>query len=173
MAETDWGGNWVLFWWAGLRSVNLLTIFCWWVELCSLPAIYLGPNYGGGNDDNGDLPQKIPCMYCYTQCPQPCIRPPLTHASAGDSWTLQASLGQSLVGTLLLSPGSWCTQGSVMSLWKYKWNTTMRYHFTAPRIAIVIKRVGIDKDVKKLKYSYIANRNVKWCSYFGKQFFSS
>ena len=24
----------------------------------------------------------------------------------------QASLGQSLVGTLLLSPGSWCTQGS-------------------------------------------------------------
>ena len=36
----------------------------------------------------------------------------------------------------------------------------MRYHFTAPRIAIVIKRVGIDKDVKKLEYSYIANRNV-------------
>ena len=25
----------------------------------------------------------------------------------------QASLGQSLVGSLLLSPGSWCTQGSV------------------------------------------------------------
>ena len=49
----------------------------------------------------------------------------------------------------------------------------MRYHFTAPRIAIVIKRVGIDKDVEKLEYSYIANRNVKWCSYFGKQFFNS
>ena len=32
MEETDWGGNWVLFWWAGL---------------CSLPAIYLGPNYDG------------------------------------------------------------------------------------------------------------------------------
>ena len=27
--------------------------------------------------------------------------------------TIQASLGQSLVGSLLLSPGSWCTQGSV------------------------------------------------------------
>ena len=28
----------------------------------------------------------------------------------------QASLGQSLVGSLLLSPGSWCTQGFVYSL---------------------------------------------------------
>ena len=27
-----------------------------------------------------------------------------------------ASLGQSLVGSLLLSPGSWCTQGSVCAL---------------------------------------------------------
>ena len=57
------------------------------MELCFLPAIYLGPNYGGGNEDNGDLAQKIPCMYCYTQCPQPCSRPPLTHTSPGDSWT--------------------------------------------------------------------------------------
>ena len=40
------------------------------------------------NEDNGDLFQKIPCMYCYTQCPQPCSRPPPTHASARDSWTL-------------------------------------------------------------------------------------
>ena len=28
----------------------------------------------------------------------------------------QASLGQSLVGSLLLSPGSWCTQGFVCAL---------------------------------------------------------
>ena len=49
-------------------------------------------------------------MYCYTYCPQSCRRPPPTHASTGDSW---ASLGQSLVGSLPLSPGSWCTQGSV------------------------------------------------------------
>ena len=28
----------------------------------------------------------------------------------------RASLGQSLVGSLLLSPGSWCTQGSVCAL---------------------------------------------------------
>ena len=40
-----------------------------------LPAIYLGPNYGEGNEDNGNLLQKIPRMYCYTQWPQPCRRP--------------------------------------------------------------------------------------------------
>ena len=70
-------------------------------------------NYGEDNEDNGDLLQKIPCMSCYTQCPQTCSRSPLTHASTGDSW---ASLGQSLVGSLLLFPGSWCTQGSVCAL---------------------------------------------------------
>ena len=40
-------------------------IFCWWVELYSLPAIYLGPNCGGGDEDDGDLPQKIPGMNLY------------------------------------------------------------------------------------------------------------
>ena len=43
----------------------------------------LGPNYEGGNEENGDLLQKVPCMHCYTQCPQPCRRPLPTHASAG------------------------------------------------------------------------------------------
>ena len=60
--------------------------------LCSLP-IYLGPNYGGGNEYNGDLLQKAPCMHCYTQCPQPCSRLALTHASTGDSWTLIGKSG--------------------------------------------------------------------------------
>ena len=32
-------------------------------------------------------PSKVPCMYGYTQCPQPCSRPPPTHVSARDSWT--------------------------------------------------------------------------------------
>ena len=53
----------------------------------------LWSNYSGGNEDNGDLFQKIPCMYCYTQCPQPCSRPLATHASAGDSWTLTGKSG--------------------------------------------------------------------------------
>ena len=34
----------------------------------------------------------------------------------GHSW---ASLGQSLVASLLLSPGSWCTQGSVCALQEF------------------------------------------------------
>ena len=32
-------------------------------------------------------------MHCYIQCPQPCIRPLLTHASARDSWTLTSKSG--------------------------------------------------------------------------------
>ena len=31
----------------------------------------LMPNYGGGNDDNGDLLQKVPFVHCCTQCPDP------------------------------------------------------------------------------------------------------
>ena len=73
------------------------------------------PNCGGGNEDNGILLQKVPCMYCHTQCSQPCNRPPSTHTSARAPRHSQASLGQSLVGSLLLSPGSWCTQGFVPS----------------------------------------------------------
>ena len=59
----------------------------------------LRPNYGGGNEDNGA---------------QPCSRLALTHAETpGHS---QVSLGQSSVESLLLSPGSWCAQGSVCAL---------------------------------------------------------
>ena len=50
--------------------------------LCSLPVIYLGPNYGGGNEDNGNLLQKFPWTLCYTQCPstlqQATTDPPLS-----------------------------------------------------------------------------------------------
>ena len=59
----------------------------------ALPLNHLRPNYGGGNEDICDILQKAPCMYCYTQCPQPCSRPPLTHASTGDSWTLMGKSG--------------------------------------------------------------------------------
>ena len=41
----------------------------------------LRPNYGGDNEDNGNFLQKVPCTHCCTQCPQPCSRPPPTHAS--------------------------------------------------------------------------------------------
>ena len=59
----------------------------------------LRPNYGGGNEDNGDLLQKDPCIHCHTQCPQPCSRSLLAHTSAGDSWALT---GKSQWGLRLL-----------------------------------------------------------------------
>ena len=73
----------------------------------------LRPNYGGGNENNGDFLQKIPHIHCYTQCPQPCSRPPLTHISTRDSWRLTDKSGSVSWGRLYLSPGSGCTQGSV------------------------------------------------------------
>ena len=73
-------------------------------------ATYLGPNYGGGNEDNADLPQKIPGMHCYTQCPQPCSRPPRPTPLPDTPGHPQASPGQSPMGSLLFPPGSWCTR---------------------------------------------------------------
>ena len=76
------------------------------MELCSLPFIFLGPNYGGDNDDCRDLLRKVPCRHCYTQCPQPSSRPQPTHASTGDSWTLTGKSGSVLWGhcSFLLHP---------------------------------------------------------------------
>ena len=77
-----------------------------------VPSLLFGlrSNYGGGNEDNGNLLQKVPHKHCYTQCPQPCSRPLLTQASTKIPEHSQASLVQSLVGSLLLSPRSLCTQ---------------------------------------------------------------
>ena len=53
----------------------------------------LRPNYGGVDEDNGDLLQKVFCMHLHTQCLQPCSRPLPTHAFIGDSWTLTGRSG--------------------------------------------------------------------------------
>ena len=58
----------------------------------------LRPNYGGGNEENGDLLQKVPCLHCHTQCPRPCSRPPPTHTSTRDSWTLTGKSGSASCG---------------------------------------------------------------------------
>ena len=72
------------------------------VDGCSLLLIYLGPNYGrGNNEDNGDLLQKVPCTHRYTQC----SRPPLTHTSTRDSWTLMGKSGS--VSCAVTGPFSW------------------------------------------------------------------
>ena len=65
----------------------------------------LRPNYGGGNKDNGDLIQKVPGIHCYTQCPQPCSGPLLTHASTRDSWTLTGKSESVSCG--VTAPFSW------------------------------------------------------------------
>ena len=54
-------------------------------------------------------PSCIPRMHCYTQGPGPCSRPLLTHASAGDSWTLRGKSGSVSCGVTAPFPGSWCT----------------------------------------------------------------
>ena len=82
------------------------------VELCSLPATYLGPNYGGGNEDNDDLPQKIPCMYCYSPCPQPCSMPTLTQAFTRDCWTPRGKSGTVFCGVTV--PFSWVLMHKVL-----------------------------------------------------------
>ena len=65
----------------------------------------LWPNYGGGNEGNGDLLQNVPCTHCYIQCPQSCSRPPLTHTPTGDSWTLMGKSGSVSCG--VTAPFSW------------------------------------------------------------------
>ena len=87
-------------------------IFCWWVGLCSIPVIW----------PETKLLQKDFCQ---------CDRPPRTASvSVPDPRTghchptppletpkhSQASLSQSLVGSVLLSPGSWYAWGFVYAL---------------------------------------------------------
>ena len=76
----------------------------------------LRPNYGGANEDNGNLLQKGPCTHCITQCPWPCSRPPPIHISAGESWTLTGKSGPVSHGSLPLSPGSLYAQTFVCAL---------------------------------------------------------
>ena len=103
----DWGVNWALFWWVGaLFCKSLIQFSTDGQGYVSSLLSDLSPNYGGDNEDNGDLLQKVPCTHCYTQAPNPAAgqhwpTPPLK--TPGHSWT---SLGQSPVGSLLLSLGS-------------------------------------------------------------------
>ena len=88
-------------------------IFCWWMGLCSLPVIYLGPNVmkimatSVKWSHAGTAALRSPSPAADHRWPTPLLETP---------GLLRASLGQSLVGSLLLSPGSWCTQGSVCAL---------------------------------------------------------
>ena len=52
---------------------------------------------------------------CCTQCPDPAAGHRCPTSLPETPGYSQGSLGQSLVGSLLLSPGSWCTQGLFVS----------------------------------------------------------
>ena len=76
----------------------------------------LRPNYGGGSEDDGELLQNALAHTAALSAPDPAAghrRPTPLPETPGPSW---ACLGQSLLGSLLLSPGSWCTQGFVFPL---------------------------------------------------------
>ena len=76
---------------------------------CVLSLLFaLRPNYGGGNEDNGDLLQKVLSRHCHTQCPWPFTRLPPTHASAGDFLDTHGQFQVSLLWghcSFLLDPG--------------------------------------------------------------------
>ena len=76
-------------------------------EQCCVPSLLLvlEPNYGRGNEDNGDLLQKVPRQTLLHSVPQPCCRPPPTHASAGDSWSHTGKSGSGSCG--VTAPFSW------------------------------------------------------------------
>ena len=103
---------WSLAW--RILSITLLvyemSAVVWQFEcFLALPLPFLGiitlPNYGGSNEDNADLLQKVPCIHSYTQWLQPCSRPPATQAFAGDSWTLMGKSGSVSCG--VTAPLSW------------------------------------------------------------------
>ena len=72
---------------------------------CCFPSLLFGlrPNYGRSSESNGNLLQKGLCTHCCTQGSWAGCWPIPLPETPGHS---QASLR-----TLLLSPGSWCTQG--------------------------------------------------------------
>ena len=117
MGETDWGGNWVLFWWAGLCSVKPYSNFLlmgravfppcclsWgqtMVEVMKTMATFFKSSHAG------TATLSAPDPAAGHRRPSPPLETP------GHSW---ASLGQSLVGSLLPSSGFSCTQGFVCIL---------------------------------------------------------
>ena len=111
MGETDWGGNWVLFWWVGPCSVNLLSNFLFMGEAV-FPSCCL--TWG---QTMVEVMKIVVTSFKRSHAPTAALsasdleaghrRPTSLPRTPGPSW---ACLSQSPLGSLLLSPGSWCTQ---------------------------------------------------------------
>ena len=48
--------------------------------------------------------------------------------------------------------------------------TTMRYHLTPVRMAVINKSTSAGEDVEKRKPYYTVGGNADWCSHCGKQY---
>ena len=106
-SDWHWGKLGLVLMGRAMLSKSLLQFYVdVWGCVPSL-SFHLRPKYGGVNEDNGDLLQKVLCMHCHTQCPWPWSRTLLTHTTAEDSWTFIASMGLSVLGhcSFLLGPG--------------------------------------------------------------------
>ena len=109
------GGIWVLLWWVGPCSVNPQSNF---LLLCGavFPPCSLACDQtmiGIMEVMETFLPKDL-CQDCCLQCswPHNCWPTPLQETPRHS----QASLVHSLVGSPLLSPGSWCAQGFVCTI---------------------------------------------------------
>lgn len=60
------------------------------------------------------------------------------------------------------------THSTSLIIRKIKTKTTMRYHYTSTRMAVITQKVYVCENVKKLKPAYIAGRTVKWAATLGK-----
>ena len=113
MGETDCGGNLGLIL-MGRAMFNKSLIQFPVVQAC-VPSLLFGLRLNSGRG-NGNLLQEDLCPHCCIQCPDPAAgrcQPTPPPEIPGHS---QASLAQSLVGTLLLFPGSWCLYAFVCAL---------------------------------------------------------
>ena len=110
-------GDWVLFWWAGPCSVNLYSNF-----LLMGRAVF-PPCCVTWGQTIVEVMKIMATSFKRSHTPTAALSAP--DPAAGYRWPtlpletpghLQESLGQSLVGSLLLSPRSWCIQCSVCTL---------------------------------------------------------
>ena len=76
----------------------------------------LSAGSSGGNEGNGELFQRSHACAVTLTAPNPAAGHHLPTPLLETLGHSQASLDQSFVGSLLLSPGFWCTQGSVCAL---------------------------------------------------------
>ena len=69
MGEADWGKLGVVLMGGAMLSKSLIQFPVDGRGCVPSLLLDLRPNYGGGNEGNSDLLQKVPCTHCCTQCP--------------------------------------------------------------------------------------------------------